>query len=104
MIQSKVSSAQPVSLRAQDDAQASVLRNANEQAFEQLLRSYILSNTSGAREFTFGGLVNLFTTLATLCEQIELDQRCADYGVAAAEIRRLETVLDLGYAPGEVVR
>lgn len=74
-------------------------QSLNEEDFERQVRRYVLDNAH--RYYRFGGIVNLMTTLATICEQEEQNQRCADYGVAAAEFRRMGTVLDLKYEPRE---
>ncbi|MCR4300671.1 MAG: hypothetical protein NUV51_03600 [Sulfuricaulis sp.] len=70
-------------------------RHAREEAFDRELRAYIME----VEAFRFGGLANLCTTLASICEQEELNTRNASYGVAAAEFRRLESALDLDYEP-----
>ena len=68
-----------------------------EELFERQLRAYL----THPHKYQFGGMVNLMTTLATICEQEAANTGNENWTVAASEFKRLESYLDVDYQPLE---
>lgn len=86
------------------DAATDALAKANadarreaERRFENTLRAYI---DNEGRRFAFGGLTNLVSTLATICE--ERSQREGDdYDIAMLALEECAAACDLKYPEAE---